>query len=109
MEIKTIIYIILLSKENNTWDPVGVQDRCSRENFTEKITGYVLFVTNNQMITACRLKLQSLRCFQSEDEDEALAKALENSQMDDPSSAVCHQSQGYGYDSRQPSQTNLVT
>lgn len=87
----------------------SIQDRCSRVNFTEKIIGYVLFVTNNQMITACRLKLQSLRCFQSEDEDEALAKALENSQMDDPSSAVCHQSQGYGYDSRQPSQTNLVT
>ena len=98
------MYIITVRK-NNTWDTVEVQDRCSRVNFTEKITGYVLFVTNNQMITACRLKLQSLRCFQSEDEDEALAKALENSQMDDPSSAVCHQS----YDSRQPSQTNLVT
>ncbi|XP_068706362.1 guanylate-binding protein 7-like isoform X1 [Montipora foliosa] len=49
----------------------------------------------------------SLRRFQWEDEEEALARALKNSQEDDSARAVCHHSQEDRYDSRQPSQRNL--
>jgi len=50
-----------------------------------------------------------LRRFQSEDEDEALAKALKNSQEDKPASAVPSHSIEERYDSssRQPSHRNL--
>ncbi|XP_068715181.1 guanylate-binding protein 6-like isoform X2 [Montipora foliosa] len=51
-----------------------------------------------------------LRRFQSEDEDEALAKALKNSQQDKPRRTVpCHGTEGPSYDSssRLPSDRNL--
>ncbi|KAJ7380879.1 hypothetical protein OS493_004462 [Desmophyllum pertusum] len=51
---------------------------------------------------------KSLRRFQSENEDEALAKALNNSQQEDtPESTVSHNDKEQRYEPRQPSHRNL--